>query len=145
MTRMRPSTGPTAGPTAGSANIGAAASAALDQLDRPSRADEAYDHYLHQLHLLDTEVREGGLTIDDLPARRSAILAELRDAVLHTQPDPVLTRVGDLWRELGVTLDSLYVPGGSASASVPLDNRYAMQWTGTPCSGPVRSCRTWCR
>src|SRR5690349_238303 len=121
MTQMRPVTG--------SAHLGTAASAALDQLDRPTRADEAYDHYLFQLHELDTDVREGRLTIDDLPARRTAILSELRDAVLHTQPDPVLTRVGDLWRGLDLSLDSLFVPGGSASAAVPADNRYALQWT----------------
>ena len=87
------------------AQLGAAASAALDQIDRPTRADEAYDHYLHQLHMLDGEVREGRLTMEDMPARRTAILAEMRDAVLHTQPDPVLSRLGDLWRGLDIALD----------------------------------------
>lgn len=111
------------------AQLGAASAAALDQLDRPTRADEAYDHYLHQLHALDNEVREGRLTMEDLPVRRTAILAELRDAVLHTQPDPVLSRVGDLWRGLDMALDSLYVPGGAASSAIPVDHRYALQWT----------------
>src|SRR5206468_11012150 len=94
--------------------MGAAAAAALDQLDRATAADEAYDHYLDRLHALDTDIREDRLSPEQLPARRADILAELRDAVLHTQPDPALTRIGDLWRgmDTGHWLDALYVPSG---------------------------------
>src|SRR2546423_7134532 len=105
------------------------AAAALDQIDRPTAADEAYDHYLQQLHELDTEVRDGRLTEEDLPVRRATILGELRDAVLHTQPDPVLTRLADMWRALDRPYESLFVPSGSASQSITADQRYALQWT----------------
>jgi hypothetical protein len=113
--------------------LGTAAAAALDQLDRATAADEAYDHYLERLHALDAAVREGTLSPEDLAERRTGIVDELRDAVLHTQPDPVLTRIGDLWRGLDRTtwIDSLYVPSGAAGAAVPIDHRYALHWTST--------------
>src|SRR5439155_17695654 len=111
--------------------MGAAAAAALDQLDRATGADEAYDHYLDRLHALDTDVREERLSPEELPAKRTEVLGELRDAVLHTPPDPVLTRVGDLWRGIETARwpDALFVPGGAASRSVPVDRRYVLQWT----------------
>jgi hypothetical protein len=111
--------------------LSAAAAAALDQLDQATSADEAYDHYLERLHFLDDDVREGRLDLADLPARRTEIIDELRDAVLHTQPDPALTRLGDLWRGLDRTawMDALYVPSGAAGAAVPVDHRYALHWT----------------
>lgn len=133
----RPATNPTATPAVPSpgsgvtAVTGAAAAAALDQLNRPTAADEAYDHYLRQLHGLAGELRAGRLTAEELPGLRTRILAELRDAVLHTQPDPVLARMADLWRGLDLASwpDKLHLPGGAAPAAMPVDHRYALQWT----------------
>ncbi|GEM_PF-4163515 len=114
--------------------MGAAAAAALDQLDRPTPVDEAYDHYLLQLRSLDVEVRLGRRSAEEAYHRRTAILAELRDAVLHTQPDPVLARMADLWRGLGGPaldewLADLRLPAGTAPSVVPVNHQYALQWT----------------
>jgi hypothetical protein len=63
--------------------------------------------------------------------RRTAIVADLRDAVAHTQNAPYPSRIQDLWRDLNPVrwLDNLYVPAGSASSAVAAGHQYSLQWT----------------
>jgi hypothetical protein len=111
--------------------LGSAASAALDQLDRPGPVDEAYDHYLLQLRELDVELHHGRIASDELSQRRHAIVAELRDAILHTQSGTYPSRINDLLRELDPVTwpETLFVPIGSAPPGVPARHRYALPWT----------------
>jgi hypothetical protein len=111
--------------------LGAAAAAALDQIDRPTPVDEAYDHYLAQLRELDVDLHYGRIGPDEVSHRRTAIVAELHDAVVHTRNAPYPSRVQDIWRDLNPVrwLENLYVPAGSASSSVAIGHQYSLRWT----------------
>jgi hypothetical protein len=117
--------------------LGAAATAALDQLDRPTVVEEGCDRHLGLLAELEREGRAGRVPKEELVARRAALLDHLRESVQHLAPGPQLARLSELWHDADIAhwMTGLYVPSGLAPASAPMDHRFAVHWASPDLTG----------